>query len=675
MGAAGKTAAAIRSHEAGPFPRSAQRRAADADARQPFPELDCIRDRIPATVLAEAALRAGRLGTGADRALIAMGALDEEAYVRALAAQLGLVFAELDDMPRSACPLSDARLIEAAGAGLAPLASENGIVWLVAPRHLAARGLIDLLGAGKAPAGSFRLTTTQRLDGFALHGAGRALSELAAHGLHRRWPLLSAAPMRRWRAMSRLRAALVISLAGLTVFAAPLAVEASLAVFFLAWLGLRFATALIAKPRQLPSPARADRELPIYTIIAALYCEARSVGGLLHAIERLDYPREKLDVLLAVEHDDDDTRDAIAAYAGPLPLRIIVAPPGAPRTKPRALNAALPFARGGLTVVYDAEDRPERRQLRRAVEAFAANDDSLACVQARLSIDNTDDNWLARMFTAEYAAQFDVFLDGLCALALPLPLGGSSNHFATAVLRQIGGWDAWNVTEDADLGMRLARFGYRAAMIDSTTYEEAPSRLMPWLRQRTRWFKGWMQTWCVHMRSPLALWRDLGPRGFIGFQLAVGGNVLAALLHPLFVAALIAGGTAGFPIWGNEETKTTLAMLYGMSVLTGYLSSAVLGAIGLSRRGLTRSAWVLLLMPLHWLLLSLAAWRAIYQLIVAPYAWEKTEHGLAKHSRRTARLARSLAALEREVAMLKASGQIVDINRGERRAALRPRYR
>jgi len=258
-----------------------------------------------------------------------------------------------------------------------------------------------LLGAGKAPADSFRLTTTQRLDGFALHGAGRALSELAAHGLHRRWPLLSAAPMRRGRTMSRLRAALVISLASLTVFAAPLAVEASLALFFLAWLDLRFATALIAKPRKLPSPARADRELPIYTIIAALYREARSVGGLLHAIERLDYPREKLDVLLTVEHDDDDTRAAIAAYAGPLPLRIIVAPPGTPRTKPRALNAALPFARGGLTVVYDAEDRPERRQLRRAVEAFAANDDSLACVQARLSIDNTDDNWLARGIMAQ----------------------------------------------------------------------------------------------------------------------------------------------------------------------------------------------------------------------------------------------------------------------------------
>ena len=207
-----------------------------------------------------------------------------------------------------------------------------------------------------------------------------------------------------------------------------------------------------------------------------------------------DYPREKLDIVIALEADDRDTRAAIEKRKGCLPVTLVTVPVSHPRTKPKALNAALPFARGSFTVIYDAEDRPEPDQLRRALQAFGAGGNRLACVQAKLCIDNTGDGWLARMFTAEYAGQFDVFLPGLAAMRLPLPLGGSSNHFRTATLRAIGGWDAYNVTEDADLGMRLSRFGHRTAVIASTTYEEAPARLGAWLRQRTRWFKGWMQT-------------------------------------------------------------------------------------------------------------------------------------------------------------------------------------
>jgi cellulose synthase/poly-beta-1,6-N-acetylglucosamine synthase-like glycosyltransferase len=633
-----------------------------------YPELDCVAHLVRAEALDRAALRAERLGTGADRALIAMGEIDEETYVRALAAALDVGFAPLDDLPRAACPLPDGRLIEAAAAGVAMLTLGDGPVWLIAPRHLAARGLIDLISGGKARPCQFRLTTTARLDRFVLRTAGVAIADHAANGLHARWPLLSACARRGWRAWATL--ALTLAIAALGLIAAPLAAEATLALFFIAWLALRLTTALMPRPCEGGPNERPDRELPVYTVIAALYREARSVPGLLRSLERLDYPREKLDILLAVEADDRETREAIADYAGQLGLRVIVVPAGPPRTKPRALNAALAFARGHYTVIYDAEDRPEPDQLRRAEAAFAANDDRLACVQARLSIDNTDDGFLARMFTAEYAGQFDVFLDGLCTLGLPLPLGGSSNHFATAALREAGGWDAWNVTEDADLGMRLARFGYRTAMIDSTTYEEAPARLMPWLRQRTRWFKGWMQTWCVHMRQPAALWRELGPRGFIGFQLAVGGNVLAALVHPLFLIGSLVAAFSGAPVWGAGEV--ILIALYGLSVLTGYASSAILCMIGLSRRQLVHCAWVLLLMPAHWLLLSWAAWRALYQLIVAPYAWEKTEHGLARHSRRAKRLTQALMALEREVAALKAAGLIDAVNRGGRRAPSRP---
>jgi glycosyltransferase XagB len=226
-------------------------------------------------------------------------------------------------------------------------------------------------------------------------------------------------------------------------------------------------------------------------------------------------------------------------------------------------------------------------------------------------------------------------------------------------LREVGGWDAYNVTEDADLGLRLARFGYRSGVISSTTYEQAPAKIGPWLRQRTRWFKGWMQTWLVHMREPRRLLGDLGFVGFVSFQLIVGGNALAALVHPLFLGSLIYSVASGAPVWrGGSLAVTVLATLYGTSVVIGYLTSAFLGWLGLMRRGLLSTAWVLLLTPLHWLLLSLAAWRAFYQLIVAPYAWEKTEHGLAKSSRLNAAMTRSLLELERHLSDLERSGDL-----------------
>jgi cellulose synthase/poly-beta-1,6-N-acetylglucosamine synthase-like glycosyltransferase len=196
-------------------------------------------------------------------------------------------------------------------------------------------------------------------------------------------------------------------------------------------------------------------------------------------------------------------------------------------------------------------------------------------------------------------------------------------------VRQIGAWDPYNVTEDADLGMRLARFGYRTTVIASTTYEEAPARLRPWLRQRTRWFKGWLQTWLVHMRAPRNLMRELGPKGFVVFQLLAGGSVLAALVHPLFLIELL---------WEIASAKTGAATTLATSphagmLLIGYLVSSALALIGLARRGLLKCAWALVLMPLYWLLLSIAAWRALEQLVRDPYRWEKTEHGLARNSR------------------------------------------
>ncbi len=615
-----------------------------------------MRDLLPPDVLAAAEQRARTVGIGADRVLIAAGAITEEAYFRALAASVGKQFETLDGLCRAHCPLDDAQLIDALDKDILPLADTGVLTLVVAPRDV--RRLLEFMRANPVLAQRLRFTTAERLHRFVLKAGNGALATHAANALQLRWPMLSAAPP-RWHINVTgvsLAACAVVASVAFAPATTILTFELALATGFLAWIALRLVGAFMRQHRDRSAPRLYDDELPVYTIISALYDEAGSVRGLLASFERLDYPPEKLQILLVTEKDDPDTRAAIAAYRGDLAIETIIAPPTGPRTKPKALNVALPFARGTFTVVFDAEDRPEPDQLRRALDTFRKADDDLACVQARLTINNRSDGWLAAMFTAEYAAHFDIFLPAMAALQLPFPLGGSSNHFRTASLRAVGGWDSYNVTEDADLGMRFARFGYRMAMTDSTTFEEAPGRLWPWLRQRTRWFKGWLQTWFVHMREPRRLLRDLGPFHFMAFQLLVGGNALAALVHPVFLGILIYSVRNGAPMWKSSGVAVALLTgLYGTTAVTGYLTSAFLGWRGLARRGLLSASWVLALTPVHWLLLSLAAWRALYQFLFNPYHWEKTEHGMAARTHSATHAVRSLSLLERHLSSLDAA--------------------
>jgi cellulose synthase/poly-beta-1,6-N-acetylglucosamine synthase-like glycosyltransferase len=590
------------------------------------PELECLGGILPEDVLAVAARRAGALGIAADRVLIANRTITEEDYVRALAASLHVPFEPLD-LARDVCPLTDAQLVNADQHGILLLRLGGQLMVIVAPHMLAARSFVT--GHHPIPAGRLCLTTAARMRRFiAGHGAEQ-LAHRAAEDLRTVRPDLSAAP-RPWRLGAGWIAAVAACVSTVIVLphVASLAATAALSMTFLAWASLRLIGAATRWQRWRALRVAA-RDLPVYTLIIALYDEADAVEGLADALYAIEYPPEKLQIIIVLEPDDDATRDAVEQLDLGPPFEIVIAPEGGPRTKPKALNAALAFARGSFTAVFDAEDRPARDQLHRALDAFLAAEESIACVQARLTIDNTGDGWLAAMFTAEYAGLFDVLLPGLSQRGLPLPLGGSSNHFRTAILRRVGGWDPYNVTEDADLGMRLARLGYRTTVIDSTTYEEAPARAGPWLRQRTRWFKGWIQTWAVHMRHPLVLKRDLGLAGFLTFQLVVGGTVLSALVHPFFLALItwsLAYGSVPFP-------RDAMGMLALAALASGYLISAVLALIGLKRRKLMARASVLLLMPVHWLMLSTAAWRAIYQLLRDPYRWEKTAHGMARTSR------------------------------------------
>ncbi len=392
----------------------------------------------------------------------------------------------------------------------------------------------------------------------------------------------------------------------------------------LVWLG----AADIFDAPPAPAPV-ADEDLPLYTILVPLYQEANVLPALVQSLSALDYPRERLDIKLVVEADDAETRQALSALDLAACFHTVVVPPSAPRTKPKACNYALRFARGEFTVIFDAEDRPEPDQLKKSVARFRSSPETVGCLQARLNFYNRDENWLTRLFALDYALWFDFLLPGLDAMAVPMPLGGTSNHFRTRVLRAIHGWDPFNVTEDADLGIRLARLGHRATTLDSTTYEEATSRSGDWLKQRSRWLKGYMQTWLVHMRNPRALWKHAGARGFFAFQLFIGGTFVSSLANPLMWTIFLASHAAGLAIFSGPFGEV-LARASFLSLVAGNTLFVYLAMLGPYRRGWLQLAPYGLTAPLYWLLISAAAYRAAWHLIRRPFHWEKTRHGVSK---------------------------------------------
>ena len=369
--------------------------------------------------------------------------------------------------------------------------------------------------------------------------------------------------------------------------------------------------------------------LPVVSIIVALYREGDIAPRLVRRLARLDYPDDLLDVILAVESDDQVTLEALAAAELPPWMRVIVVPEGEVKTKPRALNHALTFARGSIIGVYDAEDAPDPDQLRQVVARFHHAPAEVACLQGMLDYFNPRTNWLSRCFTIEYAGWFRLILPGIARLGLVVPLGGTTLFFRRAVLETLGGWDAHNVTEDADLGIRLARHGYRTEIIATVTEEEANCRALPWIKQRSRWIKGYMMTWAVHMRSPRLLWRQLGPRAFLGFQVMFLGTIAQFLMAPLLLSFLVVPFGLPHPLLHALPD----AVFWGMTAVyvLSELANLTIGMIGTSRTRHGLSLWWVPTMLLYFPMASLAAYRALSELVTRPFYWDKTTHGLFDH--------------------------------------------
>ncbi len=370
------------------------------------------------------------------------------------------------------------------------------------------------------------------------------------------------------------------------------------------------------------------RPCPVYSVLVALYREAAMVPQLVDVLGTLDWPKSRLDIKLVCEADDEETRNALGQLKLPVYMEVVLVPPCQPRTKPKALAYALPGARGEFLTIYDAEDRPHPGQLKQAYARFSLQGPELACLQAPLTITNGGKTWLSSLFALEYAAQFRCFLPMLARNTLPMPLGGTSNHFRRSALEAAGGWDPHNVTEDADLGLRLYRLGYHADMLDLPTLEEAPESRSIWLGQRSRWYKGWLQTYLVSMRNPLDLLRQLGWRGFAAFQLATVSMVVTALLHPVILLSL---GMLACDLY--RHALPALASLVGLlavaDMINLFLGYAILPLAGLVLARTSGTRWLyrhLLHIPLYWMMLTVAAWKALAGLIRNPHHWQKTPH-------------------------------------------------
>ena len=550
--------------------------------------------------------------------------VDPAAFYRSLARHYRIGLVDLSERPPDARLIDQFGVLDCLRSRLLPWHDAGGVTVVATadPQDFAThRARLTKVFGPVVPA----LAAPDALEAAILQVRGRDL----AHAAESTVP--EAESCRDWSAATSAKLALACLMLAFTLAMWPQIGLAALLTLTLLMFAATFALKSAAlwhalRPvRPDPGPAPLIARLPTVSMIVALYREADIAARLVARLGRLDYPKALLDVVLVVEEGDLATRNALARANLPHWMRIVTAPEGRVKTKPRALNHALEFCRGSIVGVYDAEDAPEPDQITRVVERFYRRGPAVACLQGCLDFYNPSTNWLSRCFTIEYASWFRVMLPGLQRLGVPLPLGGTTLFFRREALQALGGWDAWNVTEDADLGLRLARHGYRTEMIETTTYEEANCRAVPWVKQRSRWIKGYMMTYASHMRDPVTLWRQLGPRQFAGFQVLFLGSIVQTLMAPLTLSLWALALGWGHPVdgllpWGGVVAISVLFAL-------GEMLTIIIGVVGLRKSGHTLSRFWVPTLHLYNPLGALASYKALWEMIHKPFYWDKTSHG------------------------------------------------
>ncbi len=603
----------------------------------PIPaELEILRQRgIAKSILERACNCAARVGMSPSEYLVSRGFLTEDTVYSALAEACGLPFLPT----RGFRPQSiNCRYISLGADECGPLLiglTEQDTIYAVAPDFAAFADVLDLCRRRPELRRWVRITTPDALRHATTH------LNSPEGDLESRYPDFSA----RYRVN---KAQIIkgvslgvgflfgcfIPLVSTLVFCA-LAMALCCTMFGVARLASAWSSRHDSPSFRLP-PSIADGPInwPRYTILIPLYREAASVSGLVQHLKLLQYPRDRLQVLFLLERDDLETARHLKECL-PANMEIVWVPDGAPRTKPRALSHGLEQATGSLITVYDAEDRPEPDQLKLAAFFFALATPEVACLQARLSIDNSEDSFLTRHFALEYACLFDQLLPWLHRHDWPFPLGGTSNHFRTEALIATGAWDKFNVTEDADLGIRLARLGYACGVLPSSTFEEAPITWKAWRQQRARWHKGWIQTFFVHTRNLGHLLQDLGWRRLCVALSLIGGNIAVMALSPVCVVlvGLYSFGWLEVPQLEGSLRGAFTAVCLG-SVCICYSGSVAALLWGARQRRL-KGVWLqALTLPAYWALNACAFYQAAWEFLRQPHGWNKTEHGVSKSRRK-----------------------------------------
>jgi cellulose synthase/poly-beta-1,6-N-acetylglucosamine synthase-like glycosyltransferase len=588
--------------------------------------------------LEEALALSKQWGTPLGSVLQSQGFVRSFDFHRALALQLGKHFVDLTKEPPSAPLLRVEDMAEYQRLVVMPWREQDGQVWLVTSRP---GPEVDEFGARRY-GDRFEVAVTSKFDVlWALQKQfGAEMTRVALSSLADSAPQYSARVVVTPRQAGGI--AVLVSALALALYVAPtptiIAVNTVVALFYLFTFGLRavlswYGAARAAEYKISATDVRAlrDAELPHYTVLVPMYKEPEVLPILANALRKLNYPRSKLDIKLLLEEGDTETIEAAKRLQLESIFEIVRVPPSQPQTKPKACNYGLHFAQGEYVTIFDAEDKPEPDQLKKVVLAFRKAPANVACIQCRLNYYNRDENWLTRMFTLEYSTWFDLLLPGLEALRIPIPLGGTSNHFRTETLRGLLAWDPYNMTEDADLGVRMTQKGLTVQVVNATTYEEANTRLGNWIRQRSRWIKGYLQTYLVHMRTPAKLYRSLGHVGFWGFQFFIGGTVICVLLNPVlwilfagWCVGLVGGLDVYFPPW--VVSFSLFNLLFGNAAMIYFFM------LGAYKRGYYELLWHALTAPAYWALMSVAGYKGLWQLVTNPFYWEKTQHGISRHT-------------------------------------------
>ena len=525
--------------------------------------------------------------------------------------------------------LSTEALGDQIGTDALPIGRAGALTVVAAPERGLPIGTVRALEAKHGPV-ALLPTTRQARDTAIASVLGPELAGLAER---------RTAAQESCRDWSGLRTASIVLTLLALVLAAALVWPAGLILFLTSWAvvtllavtGLRTAAAIVehrAKGRK-PYPIRPlkDHALPVISVLVPLFREREIAERLIARLSQLDYPKAQLDLILVLEDDDALTHAAISDADIPNWMRVLPVPRGTIRTKPRALNYALDFARGDIVGVYDAEDWPAPDQLRKVAAHFDQAAPDVACLQGVLDFYNARQNWLTRCFTIDYATWFGLILPGLARLRMVIPLGGTTLFFRADVLRALGRWDAHNVTEDADLGLRLARRGFRTEFLNSVTEEEATSSIPAWIKQRSRWIKGYAVTWAVHMRSPLRLWGELGTLKFLGVQILFFGTLSQFLLAPLLWSFWLV--VFGYPHPFADVASPGLILAVTVLFFAAEILTIGINALAVSSAKHRRLIFWVPLMHLYFPLAAIASWKGFSELITRPFYWDKTRHGFS----------------------------------------------